>query len=66
MGSQASATMVLTCTDDQSRNRRFGLLLPLAVRLIRRSRKSARRWKATPLAGLHPRARATSRVEMPL
>ena len=43
MGLAGLGDLVLTCTDDQSRNRRFGLLLAAGkTRGSRRSRRSAR------------------------
>ena len=66
MGLAGLGDLVLTCTDDQSRNRRFGLLLAAGRSPSRRWRRSARSSRATAQRRRLTSSRARRAVEMPL
>ena len=67
MGLAGLGDLVLTCTDDQSRNRRFGLALAAGKSTAdRRSARSARWSKACSRRGPCATWRGQHRVEMPI
>ncbi|XNM45054.1 NAD(P)H-dependent glycerol-3-phosphate dehydrogenase [Escherichia coli] len=49
MGMAGLGDLVLTCTDNQSRNRRFGMMLSQAWMYKARQRRLVRWWKATAI-----------------
>ena len=67
MGLAGLGDLVLTCTDDQSRNRRFGLALAARVaRSTRRRREIGRSSKACTARGPCAKSRSALAVEMPI
>ena len=66
MGLAGLGDLVLTCTDDQSRNRRFGLLLAAASTPQRRSREIGQVVEGYAAARAIRAVAARAHVEMPL